>query len=124
MLRPYNPVKVVGVAVDEFSDDKIELSSISDPENALKDVVADALVLKGARTLRSMKSEIRPGFIILLSSRSFWPVSILTTVDMEGRSFGLSWVQSRPIFRNLQASSASKSPSNAVSTRATSSLRS
>jgi len=124
MLRLYNSVNAVMVTLDEFSDVNIEVSWLSDPEDTLKDVEADALVLEGARTLRSMKSEIRPGFVIFLSSKFFRPVSILTTVDMEGRRFGSSWVQRRPIFRNLQASSALKSPFNDASTRETSSLRS
>ena len=124
MLRLYNSVKAVMVTLDEFSDVNIEVSWLSDPEDTLNDVEADALVLEGARTLRSMKSEIRPGFVIFFSSTFFRPESILTTVDMEGRRFGSSWVQRRPIFRNLQASSALKSPFNDASTRETSSLRS
>ncbi|KAL3612695.1 hypothetical protein D5086_003715 [Populus alba] len=125
MLRLYNSVKAVMVTLDEFSDVNIEVSWLSDKEDTLNDVEADALVLEeGARTLRSMKSEIRPGFVIFLSSTFFRPESILTTVDMEGRRFGSSWVQRRPIFRNLQASSALKSPFNDASTRETSSLRS
>lgn len=74
-------------------------------------------------TLRSMKSEIRPGFVISRST-SLSPVSILTTVDIEGRSFGLSCVHRRPTLKNLHASSASKSSFREVSTILTISLRS
>lgn len=76
------------------------------------------------RTLRSIKSEIKAGFVIVLSSTFISPVSILTTEDMDGRHFGDSWVQRRPIFRNLHACSASNSPFRDVSTSATSSFRS
>ncbi|KAG5546805.1 hypothetical protein RHGRI_018841 [Rhododendron griersonianum] len=69
-----------------------------------------------------MKSEIRAGFVISFPSMSISPVNILTTVDMEGRRFGASWVQRRPIFKNLQATSASNSPFNDASTNPTSSL--
>lgn len=122
MLRSYDAVNVV--AVVEFPDDKVELSWLSKLEDSVWEGVIFVLylVLGGPRTLRSMKSEIKPGFVILLSSTSFSPVSILTTVDMEGRSFGVSWVHSKPIFRNLQASSASNSPFNDESTSTTSSL--
>lgn len=67
------------------------------------------------RTFRSMKSEIRPGFMISMSV-SVSPVSILMTVDMVGLTFGTSWVQMRPTFKNLQASSGLKSPFREVST--------
>lgn len=121
-------MKVV-VAAAEVAKENVELSLLSEPkpEDALlKAVVVCALgfVSRGSRTFRSMKSVIKPGFVILSSLTTFLPFSILTTVDMDGLSFARSWVQRRPIFRNLQASSASKSPSSDVSTSPTSSFRS
>lgn len=50
-------------------------------------------------TLTPMNSERSPGLEIFSLSTSISPVSIFTTVDMEGRSFDTSWVQRRPIFR-------------------------
>ena len=96
-------------------DDNDELSSLPEP-----DAVSD-LYLWAPPTLMPMSSEMRPGLDIL-SSTSASPVSMLTTVDMVGRDFGMSWVQSRPILRNLQTSSMSKSPFNDVSTASASSL--
>ncbi|KAK7848945.1 hypothetical protein CFP56_003999 [Quercus suber] len=118
MLRSYNVVKVPALVVP---DNKAELSRLSDPEDALEEVMVASGFFWAPRTLRSMKSEIKPGFVILLSSKSILPLNILTTVDMDGRSFGASCVQRRPIFRNLQASSTSKSPLSAVSTSTTNS---
>lgn len=109
---------------DEFSDEMLEVVGFSDPEDTAKDVLLDSDIFGGPRTLRSMKSEIKTGFLILLSSICCSPVSIFTMVDMEGRCLGLSCVQRRPTFKNLQASSASNSPFSAVSTSPTSSLRS
>lgn len=121
----YCPVKVAVVTV-EVPDDIVEFPRLCDPEDRLSEVIPSlfCLFFSGLFTLRSMKSEISPGFVIFLSSMLISPVSIFTTVDMDGRSFGLSCVQSRPIFRYLQASSASKSPFNDISTSRTSSPRS
>lgn len=118
MLRSYTAVKVI-------PDDIVELSWISEPDDKLSDTFfASGTGLGSLLILRSMKSEIRPGFVIALESTSISPISIFTTLDMDGRSFGVSWVQRRPIFRNLQASSASKAPFNDSSTSPTSSFRS
>lgn len=116
MLRSHIAVNVM-VAWDVVSDDKFELF-MSEPEDRVISSFGSGLVL----IFRSMKSEIKLGLVILLSSTSFSPVSIFTTVDIAGRSFGMSWVQRRLIFKNLQASSASKSPFSAVSTSPTNSL--
>ncbi|KVI10309.1 hypothetical protein Ccrd_011331 [Cynara cardunculus var. scolymus] len=100
-------------------DDNSESSALlSEPDDVLVlnvfffgSLVPQAVVLFGLLLiLRSMKSEMRPGFVILPSSTFISPDNILTTVDITGRSFGLSWVHKRPIFKYLQASSASKSP--------------
>ena len=97
-----------------IADDKDELSIL--PE---VDAVSD-LCFWGPPTLMPMSSEMRPGLDIS-SSTSASPVSMLTTVDMAGRDFGMSWVQRRPTLRNLQASSMSKSPFNDMSTTSASS---
>lgn len=121
----YCAVKVVDVTV-EASDDIVEFPRMFDPEDRLSEDTPSLFPFfsSGFFTFRSMKSEISPGFVIFLSSILISPVSIFTTVDMDGRSFGLSCVQSRPIFRYLQASSASKSPFKDKSTSRTSSPRS
>jgi len=56
--------------------------------------------------LKLVNSDSKPGFDIL-SFTSISPINIMTTVDMDGRCFGTPWMQRRPIFRELQASSTS-----------------
>uniref|UniRef100_J3L9V7 Uncharacterized protein n=1 Tax=Oryza brachyantha TaxID=4533 RepID=J3L9V7_ORYBR len=66
-------------------------------------------------TLRSMKSLIIAGLLILSRSTSNSPVSMRTTTDIVGRCFVTSCVHKSPIFRNLQACSTSKSSSKEAS---------
>lgn len=103
---------------------KVVLLLLSDPDDPVvyKVLFISSSGLGAVLILRSMKSEINPGFVIFLSSQFISPVSIFTTVDMDGRSFGLSCVHKRPIFKNLHASSASNSPFKNVSTNTTNSL--
>lgn len=71
------------------SDDKFGVSGLS--ELLSGDVFFGSIpVFWGPLTLRSMKSVISPGFVILFSSIAFSPVNILTTDDMDGRSDGVS----------------------------------
>jgi hypothetical protein len=93
-------VKVMEVRVvssDDSGDDRamIEVSSVDDV----------ALL----RSFRSPKSLITSGLLIVSVSTSASPLSMATTADMPGRRFVPSWVQRSPIFRNLQASSTSRS---------------
>lgn len=121
MLRSYTAVKVT-VALVVVPDDIVELSWRSETDDKLWDTMFFGSGLSSLLILRSMKSEIRPGLVIGLESTFISPVSIFTTLDMDGRSFGVSWVQRRPIFKNMQASSASKSPFRDSSTSPTSSF--
>lgn len=61
---------------------------VSDPEELKFE--ESGFGLGSVLIFKSMKSEIKPGLVIASSSKYFSPVSILTTVDMEGRSFGES----------------------------------
>ena len=121
ILWSYCAVKVAVVAAVEGGDDMV----VSWGDVLYVYVVLISTLLSCfLLTLRSIKSEIKAGFVMLLSSTTISPVSILTTEDMDGRSFGESWVQRRPIFRNLQACSASNSPFSDISTSPTNSFRS
>ena len=122
MLWSYCTVKVVAPTLEAAND--IVVSWLCDADDALLEDEVFVSIFFCVLILRSIKSEIKPGFVSLLSSTSISPMSILTTEDMDGRSFGLCWVQRRPIFRNLQASSASKSPFSDMSTSSANSLRS
>ena len=59
--------------------------------------------------LRSMKSLIIAGLLILSDSTSVSPVSKAMTFDMSGRCLVTSCVHNSPTFRNLQACATSKS---------------
>lgn len=123
-LWSYLTVKVAVVLVLAAYD--MVLPWLSEAEDALQEdepLVSLSTPFLSALILRSIKSEINPGFVILLSSMSISPVSILTTEDIGGRSLDVSWVQRSPTFRNVQASSASKCPSKDASTSPTSSFR-
>lgn len=61
------------------------------------------------RSVRSLKSLITSGLLIISVCTSSSPFSMATTADMPGRRFVTSWVQRSPTFRNLQASSTSRS---------------
>lgn len=88
MLLSYFTVKVD--AALEAANDFI-VPWLSDAEELLnEDEVLVSLLPFGCLILRSITSEIKPGFVILLSSTSISPASILTTEGMDGRSFGLS----------------------------------
>lgn len=109
------------VAIEEviFSDDEEELYSFPKPEDAVSvEFFISALHFwpLSALAFGGMRSESRPGFVISLSFTCISPSSIPTTVDIDGRSFGMSWVQRRPILRNLQASSTLKSSFSNAST--------
>lgn len=84
----------------------VELSCFPEPEYEASDVL-----------FFSDFSDIRPGCDIIFPSTTISPLNIFTTVDMDGRSFGICWVQRSEIFTNLLASSRSKSrsPSNDTS---------
>ena len=83
MLSSYIAAKVVVVAND------MVLSWLSEEEVVYIDEFFISILLSSfLLTLRSIKSEIKAGFVILLSSTSIFPVSILTTEDMDGRCFG------------------------------------
>jgi hypothetical protein len=120
MVRSYIELKVM-VATEVVmcpDDEDDELYSFPKPVDAVSDeFFISALYFWPLLSLAfgCMRSESRPGFVISLSFTCTSPSSILTTMDMVGRSFGMSWVQRRPIFRNLQASSM-KSSSNDAST--------
>lgn len=127
-VRSHASVKVM-VDCDVVLDDNNECSALSELEDVLVvnvfflgSLLADGVLLGLLLTFRSMKSEMRPGFVILSSSISISPDNILTTFDITGRSFGLSWVHKRPIFKYLQASSGSKSLFISVSTSSTNSF--
>lgn len=128
MLWSNFAVKVVVEALEAAKDDMVVVPPwLPEVEEALYEdgvSILSILLFFGSLILRSITSDIKPGFVILLSSTSISPVSILTTVDIVGLSLGVSWVQRRPIVRILQASSASKSPFNDMSTNPTNSLRS
>lgn len=64
----------------------------------------------------AVNSESMAGLDIFFLRKSISPVSNFNKVDMAGRLFGMSWVHKRPIFKYLQASSISKSPSSVMST--------
>ena len=114
LLRSYIELKVIVACVIVVFPDDEELSCF--PETVEGE--GDALFF---RILKSINSEIRPGLDIFWSSTFIAPVSIFIILDMDGLSFGTSWVQRRPTFKYLQASSILKSSSNEVSTNATSS---
>ena len=59
--------------------------------------------------LRSMKSLIIAGLLILSDSTSVSPVSKAMTFDMSGRCLVTSCVHNSPTFRNLQPCATSKS---------------
>lgn len=103
-------VKVMDACV-VFSDDKGELPW----PDVTRELVWGSLTLFWLLTLSSIKSLSSPGFVIFSKLTSFSSVSILATVDIEGRSFTVSCVQRSPTFKNLQASSTSKSSVNEVS---------
>lgn len=105
-LRSDNAVKVTNPYEVLFVDDKHELLSVP-PAEVLYDMLISGSASLGGRTFRSMKSEMSPGFVTFSSLTSSMPISIFTTVDMDGRSFGVSCVHRRAIFKNRQASSAS-----------------
>lgn len=89
MLLSYFTVKVD--AALEAANDFI-VPWLSDAEELLyeDEVLVSLLLPFGCLILRSITSEIKPGFVILLSSTSISPASILTTEGMDGRNFGLS----------------------------------
>uniref|UniRef100_A0A3B6SIM0 Uncharacterized protein n=1 Tax=Triticum aestivum TaxID=4565 RepID=A0A3B6SIM0_WHEAT len=60
-------------------------------------------------SLRSLKSRITSGLVISCDSTSSSPFSIRVTVDMSGRRFVTFLVHRSPTFRNLHASSTSRS---------------
>jgi hypothetical protein len=66
-------------------------------------------------TLRSAKSVIMAGLVILSTGILFSPVSIRTTLVMLGRRAIASCVHSRPIFKNPHASSTSRSSPMSIS---------
>lgn len=124
MLWSYRAVKVLAVTVETVDEIVPWLYEVEDDWYEDEAVVFMSILLAGFfLTLRSIKSEIKAGFDMFLSLTRSLPVSMSTTEDMDGRTFGSSWVQRRPIFRNLQASSASKSPFSDSSTSVTSSFR-
>lgn len=105
-LRSDNAVKVTNPYEVLFVDDESELLSVP-PAEVLYDMLISGSASLGGRTFRSMKSEMSPGFVTFSSLTSSMPISIFTTVDIDGRSFGVSCVHRRAIFKNRQASSAS-----------------
>ena len=124
LLWSYRAVKVLAVTVETVDEIVPWLYEVEDDWYEDEAVVFMSILLAGFfLTLRSIKSEIKAGFDMFLSLTRSLPVSMSTTEDMDGRTFGSSWVQRRPIFRNLQASSASKSPFSDSSTSVTSSFR-
>lgn len=88
------------------SDDKGE-GTVSWPDDGIEDIWA-SLSLFWLLILRSKKSPSRPGIVIFSKLTLTSPVSILTTVDMEGRLFAASCVHRSPTFKNLRAASMSK----------------
>lgn len=100
--RPRILLRKVMDASVVFSDDEGELCRKDD---MTLDLFIGSLFL----ILRSIKFSIIPGFTIFSESTPFSPVSNLMTVDIEGRSVIASCVHRSPIFRNLHASSISKS---------------
>ncbi|CAL5041350.1 unnamed protein product [Urochloa decumbens] len=93
-------VKVMEVRVVSSDD--------SGDERAMMEVsrVDDVALL---RSVKSLKSLITSGLLIISVHTSTSPFSMATTADMPGRLFVTSWVQRSPTFRNLQASSTSRS---------------
>lgn len=105
-----------------FPDEEDELASFPEPPDNVSNVsIVLTFSLPLLLSFISINSENNPGFAMTMSLISISPVSILTTVDIVGRSFGMSWVQRRPILRNLHASSMLTSPSNDASTNSSSS---
>lgn len=88
-------------------DSKGEECAIREDRNV--DDVANSSGFLMLLTLRSMKSLIIAGLLILSDSTSVSPVSMATTFDMSGRCLVTSCVHKSPIFRNLQACATSKS---------------
>lgn len=62
-------VGVVGAVVDAPEDIAVVVSKLSEPEDTIyeEEVVLLGLFFEGPLTLRSMKSDIKPGFVIFLS---------------------------------------------------------
>lgn len=84
-------VEVVAVLEEAANDTVVVVPWLSEPDEALyEDVLSMSLFFLAPLTLRSITSEIKPGFVILLSLISISLVSILTTEDMVGRSLGVS----------------------------------
>lgn len=125
MLWSCFKVKVEVVAALEAAND-IVVPWLSELEEALYEdgKVSKPIFFLGSLIFKSITSEIKPGFVILLSLTSISAVSILTTEDMVGRCLGVSWVQRRAIFKYLQASSALNPPFSDMSTNCTNSFRS
>lgn len=123
LLRSYIELKVMVPNEVAMYSDEDELYSFPNPEDDALDVffISASYFWPLPSSFVFNNSESMPGFDISSSFTCISPSSILTTVDMDGRSFGMSWVQRRLIFRNLVASSTSKFSFNDVSTNLSSS---
>uniref|UniRef100_A0A0E0DIH3 Uncharacterized protein n=1 Tax=Oryza meridionalis TaxID=40149 RepID=A0A0E0DIH3_9ORYZ len=99
----------IDVCVGVSDDEKGSVSSVVLNDLMLDDRVVSFSFCWLLLTLRSAKSVIMAGLVILCTEKCFSPVSILTTVLMLGRRAIASCVHSRPIFRNRHASSTSRS---------------
>ena len=109
LLRSSIVVKVIVPCVAVVFADEEESTCLPEPADSVSDDVFFWF-------LRLTRSDNMPGSDISSSFTCISPVSNFTTVDIDGRLLGMTWVHKRDTFKNLQASTTSKSSPNNAST--------